>query len=72
MIRWLYNHYVLTATVSLYYMVLIGYGTYQMFTDVSAITSGAATAYVALMGLPAAAGGIIKWRLSKDNAESDP
>lgn len=71
MIRWLYDHYVLTGAVSLYYMILIGYGTYQLFSDVSAITSGAATAYVALMGLPAAAGAIIKWRLDKDNGLSD-
>ena len=71
MISWLYNHYILTAAVSLYYMVLIGYGTYQMFTDVSAITSGAATAYVALMGLPAAAGAIIKWRMEKDDDRTE-
>ena len=71
MIRWLYDHYVLTGAVSLYYMILIGYGTYQLFSDVSAITSGAATAYVALMGLPAAAGAIIKWSMEKDNGHID-
>lgn len=67
MIRWLYDHYALTGMIALYYMVLIGYGTYQVFSDVSAITGGAATAYASLMGLPAAAGAIIKWRLGKDN-----
>lgn len=71
MVKWLYNHYILTAAVSLYYMVLIGYGTYQVFSDVSAITGSAAAAYGTLMGLPAMAGAIIKWRLDKDNGLSD-
>lgn len=71
MIRWLYNHYALTALVSTYYMLLVGYGTYQVFHDVTAITVSAATAYATLMGLPAAMMGLIKWRLSKDNELSD-
>lgn len=69
MIRWLYDHYALTGLVALYYMVLIGYGTMQMFADVSVITAPAATAYLSLMGLPAGAAGLIKWRLSRDNPE---
>ena len=60
MIRWLYKHYALTGLISVYYMVLIGYGTVQVFSDITAITSGAAAAYASLMGLPAAAGAIIK------------
>ena len=71
MIRWLYDHYILTSAVSLYYMVLVGYGTYQMFTDVSAITGNAAAAYGTLMGLPAMAGAIIRWRLGKDNDRTE-
>lgn len=71
MIKWLYDHYALTGLVSLYYMLLIGYGTWQVFSDVSAISGSAATAYATLMGLPAAATGLIKWRIGKDNVQSD-
>ena len=67
MIKWLYDHYALTGLISLYYMALIGYGTVQMFSDVSAISGASATAYATLMGLPAAMAGLIKWRLGKDN-----
>jgi len=51
--------------------VLLGYGTAQMFGDVSAITAPAASAYLGLLGLPPGAIGLIKWRLSKDNGISD-
>ena len=67
MIKWLYDHYALTALVSVYYMALVGYGTYQVFADVSAISGSAATAYATLMALPPASIGLIKWRLEKDN-----
>lgn len=69
MIRWLHKHYAITGIISLYYMALIGYGTLQVFADVSAITAPAATAYGVLMGLPAGAVGLIKWRISRDNSE---
>jgi len=69
MIRWLYKHYALTGMISVYYMVLIGYGTVQVFGDISAITAGAASAYLALMGLPAAMTGLIKWRIERDNPQ---
>ena len=71
MIRWLYNHYAITGIISLYYMVLIGYGTVQVFGDVSAITAPAASAYLGLLGLPPGAIGLIKWRLGKDNELPD-
>ena len=71
MIKWLYNHYALTSSIALYYMVLLGYGTAQMFGDVSAITAPAASAYLGLLGLPPAAVGLIKWRLSRDNEFPD-
>ena len=69
-IKWLYNHYALTGIISLYYMVLLGYGTYQVFGDVTAISGAAATAYATLMGLPAGMVGLIKWRLGKDNGDN--
>jgi hypothetical protein len=69
MIKWLYDHYALTGIISLYYMVLIGYGTVQVFGDVSAITAPAASAYLGLLGLPPGAIGLIKWRLGRDNPE---
>lgn len=69
MIRWLYNHYALTGIISLYYMALIGYGTVQVFSDIGAITAPAASAYLTLMGLPAGAVGLIKWRIERDNPQ---
>jgi len=71
MIKWLYNHYAITGLISLYYMALIGYGTYQVFYDVTAISGSAAAAYATLMGLPAGMVGLIKWRLGKDNVQDD-
>lgn len=71
MIKWLYDHYALTGLVSLYYMMLVGYGTYQVFSQVTEITGAGATVYGTLMALPAAAVGLIKWRLGKDNGISD-
>lgn len=71
MIRWLYNHYALTGLIALYYMALVGYGTYKVFSDIAVISGSAATAYGTLMALPAAAIALIKWRLGKDNAQDD-
>jgi len=71
MIRWLYDHYFLTSSVALYYMVLLGYGTYQVFYDVTAISAAVASAYGGLRGLPAAAAAIIKWRFSNDTGEDE-
>ena len=70
MVKWLYDHYALTGFIALYYMVLIGYGTIQVFGDLSQVTGAVATVYGTLMGLPAAAAGLIKWRLGKDNGDS--
>lgn len=71
MIKWLYNHYALTGSICLYFMVLIGYGTIQVFADVSSITGAAATAYGVLMGLPAAVIGLIKWRIERDKVPDE-
>lgn len=70
MIEWLYRHYALTGMIALYYMVLIGYGTVQVFGDLSNVTGPVATVYATLMALPAAATGLIKWRLKRDNEVS--
>lgn len=70
MISWLYRHYALTSAVVSYYLGWIGYGTYQVFSDVSAISGSAAAAYATLMGLPAAVSALIKWRWSKDDGIS--
>ena len=66
-IKWLYDHYILRSAIALYYMILVGHGTFQMFSDISLITPAAGGAYLTLMGLPAAAVSLIKWRLGKDN-----
>lgn len=71
MIKWLYDHYALTGLIALYYMVLLGYGTIQIFGNVGAITAAASSAYIGLLGLPPTAIGLIKWRLSRDNEFPD-
>ena len=71
MVKWLYDHYALTGFIALYYMVLIGYGTVQVFSDLNQVTGAVAAVYGTLMGLPAAAAGLIKWRLGKDNVYTE-
>lgn len=71
MIRWLYEHYVITAAIALYYMALAGYGTYQVFSQIIEITGPGVTAYGTLMALPPAAVGLIRWRIGKDNDFQD-
>jgi len=67
MIKWLYENYILSSVVALTYMVLVCFGTYQIFFDITQINGSAAAAYATLMGLPAAIAGILKWRFDKDN-----
>lgn len=67
MIKWLYDRYILTGIISLYYMALVGYGTYMLFANPENITSAGSSAYLGLLGLPAAAVALIKWRIEKDN-----
>lgn len=67
MIKWLYDHYAITTMIALYYMLLAGYGTYQVFSQVTAITGSSVAAYGTLMALPPAAVGMIRWRIGKDN-----
>lgn len=70
MIKWLYDHYILTSVISLYYLALIGYGTLRVFENPDSLTAPAAAAYATLMGLPAAIAGILKWRFDRDNLDS--
>lgn len=67
MIAWLYRHYVITAMIAVYYMALAGYGTYQVFSQITAVTAAGVTAYGTLMALPPAAVGMIRWRVKVDN-----
>lgn len=71
MIRWLYKHYALTAIVSVYYLALVGWGTYKVFSDLAEVTAAVGGVYLTLMGLPAIISGMIKWRLEKDNGDSE-
>lgn len=69
MIKWLYDHYILSGLLSGYYMALIGYGTVQVFSNLSIVSPSVSAVYATLMALPAAAVSLIKWRLGKDNAD---
>jgi hypothetical protein len=50
-------------------MVLVGFGTYQMFINPELINGSSASAYLTLMGLPALIVGLIKWRFKKDEMD---
>ncbi len=54
---------IFTATLIVYVMLLIGYGTHHLFTtDLSQLSGAAATAYGALVGIPSAGlYGMYKW-----------
>jgi len=54
---------VFTGLLVVYVMVLIGYGTHYVFTaDLTALSTPAATAYGALVGIPGAGlYGLYKW-----------
>jgi|AntDeeMinimDraft_6_1070357.scaffolds.fasta_scaffold107224_1 hypothetical protein len=71
MIKWMYEKYAITFTIVVYYLTMVGYGTYQVFSQLDAITGPGVSAYGTLMLLPAAAVALLKWRVEKDNAESD-
>jgi len=62
MLDWLYRHYFLTSSIVLYYMVLFGFGTYQLFSDIQLITGDAVSAYGILSALPPTAVALFKWR----------
>jgi hypothetical protein len=66
-IKWLYDHYFITTLIALYYMILSGYGTYQVFSQITQITGSGVAAYGTLMALPPAAVAMIRWRIGKDN-----
>ena len=69
--KWLYDRYLLTPIIGGYYMILVGFGTYQLFISPVDINDSASTAYGFLMGLPAVAIGLIKWRLDKVKGGND-
>jgi hypothetical protein len=50
-------------------MLLVGFGTYQMFINPELISGSSASAYLTLMGLPALIVGLIKWRFEKDEMD---
>lgn len=63
MVKWLFDHYVLSSMIALYYMVLLGYGTVQVFGQLELVTAAVGTIYVALLGLPPAGVGLMMRRL---------
>ena len=71
MIKWLYDNYALTGIIALYYMSLLGYGTHAVFSQLDIVNASVGTVYIALLGLPPTAIGLIKWRLEKDNDKTD-
>jgi hypothetical protein len=68
-VKWLYDRYLLTPILGVYFMLLVGFGTYQMFINPELINGSSASAYLTLMGLPALIVGLIKWRFETDEMD---
>ena len=62
---WFWRNKVVSLFVVLWAIGLVTYITLRLFDSVDAITSEAVAAYTALLGVPAAAFGLWKWRNSK-------
>lgn len=67
--KWLYEHGFLTTGLVLFLMFLLGYPTYQMFSDITLISTPATAAYTALFGAPIIGTivALFKWRTKKED-----
>lgn len=64
--KWLYNHGVITILVIIWCIAITTYVTIKVFSDSPPdIPMGTVTAYGTLLGLPALAVGLWKWRNDK-------
>jgi hypothetical protein len=68
-VKWLYDRYLLTPILGVYFMLLVGFATYKMFIDPELINGSSVSAYLAVMGLPATLIALIKWRFEKDEMD---
>lgn len=56
----------LTFFAVIWGMALVTYATHQVFDDITLISGAAATAYTALIGIPATVWGWFTWARSRD------
>lgn len=64
--QWLFKNAVVTLLLLVWGILLATWVTYQMFTDISAITGSSVTAYGILFALPTTVIGLWKWRNGGD------
>ena len=66
MTEWLYRYRVLSALAVVWALGLVTYATLRVFGVVTEVNGAVATAYSALLGIPAAAFGLWRWRNGGD------
>lgn len=66
MTNFIYKHGILSAIFLIWAMIVVSYATGMMFADISVITTQAVAAYSALLGIPATAVALYKWRNSNN------
>jgi len=62
MTNFFYKHAILSTVIVLWMIAIVSWVTYQVFADLSKITTQAAAAYATLFALPAIAVGVWQWR----------
>ncbi len=65
LVEWMERHKLITFMVLLWAMFMVSWATWIIFTKPPVISAGTASAYATLLGLPAAAIGLYKWRREK-------
>lgn len=65
LVRWLNKLGIITVVFVLWCIALTTWVTYQIFADITEITTQAAAAYATLFALPTIGVGLWQWRINK-------
>lgn len=71
LIKWLDGWGVITTVFVIWCLSLTSWVTYQIFNDITAITTQAAAAYATLFALPSMGVGMWQWRVNKLHSGGD-
>lgn len=71
MVKWLYDHYILTSLIVIWALTLITVVTIKTFFSPVAIPTATAAALATVYALPSLAIGLFKWRASKMSDKQD-
>jgi len=69
MTDWIYRHRIVSTLFALVALFLVVYATLRVFGVVTEVTGPVAAAYGSLLGFPAVAVGLYRWRREKDGQE---